>query len=417
MHDKDRLTHAQAIEILRERVAPITGSSTIGLNEALGRVLAEPLHSDNPIPGHDNAAVDGYAFRHSDYDMENGTTFQVSARASAGHPLKAPVPDATTIRIFTGAVVPPELDSIVMQEDVEVSRSDSGAELVTIPPGLKPGANRRRAGEDVQAGEELIAPGQRLRPQDLAAAASAGNGEVTCYDRLKVAVFSTGDEIIRPGEPLEPGQVYDANAPMLHGLIAATGAESIDLGIIPDNAEAVERTLTEAAQKYDVILTSGGASRGEEDHVVTTLDKIGTRHMWQIAIKPGRPMSFGQIQGRTFIGLPGNPVAVFVCFLLYVHPRLTRLGGAHWPTPRRFPVPAAFSVSSKKTGRREFWRAYTSLENGNLVARKFDRDGSGLISSLRSATGLIEVAEDVSEIAHGDLVDFLPLSEWGIPGA
>ena len=180
------------------------------------------------------------------------------------------------------------------------------------------------------------------------------------------------------------------------------------------NAEIVEKTLKEAADKYDVILTSGGASRGEEDYVVSTLDKIGKRHMWQIAIKPGRPMSMGQINDTIFIGLPGNPVAVFVCFLLYAYPMLCRLGGMHWPEPRRFKVPAAFEVAKKKTGRREFWRGFTTTEHDELKAHKFERDGSGLITSLRRSDGLIEIGEDIDHITEGDLVDFIPFTEFGI---
>ena len=419
LHDKDRLTHHQAIDLLRNRISPITGTEKIALQDAVGRVIASPIKTENPIPGFDNAAVDGYAFAHTDYDMEKGSIFQISGRAAAGHPLKSPPSPGTAIRIFTGAVVPPEFDTIVMQEDTELigngeTDGNSADARISIPPGLKPGANRRRAGEDVKKSEKIFEPNHRIRPQDLAAIASAGNGEVNCFKRLMVAIFSTGDEIIRPGTPIETGQVYDANAPMLTGLIKTTGAECIDLGIIPDNADIVEKTLREAVVKYDVIITSGGASRGEEDYVVSTLDKIGKRHMWQIAVKPGRPMSMGQINDTVFIGLPGNPVAVFVCFLLYAYPILCRLGGMHWLEPRRFKVPAAFNIPKKKTGRREFWRGYTSSDNGNMLAHKFERDGSGLITSLRESNGLIEVGEDVSEIADGELVDFLPFSEFGI---
>ena len=414
LHDKDRLTHEQAIDLLRSRIAPISGHEKVPLKDAVGRALATPITAENPIPGHDNAAVDGYVFAHEDYDIDKGSRFEVSGRAAAGHPLKSPPPTGTAVRIFTGAVVPPELDTIVMQEDIELADDGAKNASIIVPPGLKQGANRRRAGEDVQKGEKIFHQGHRIRPQDLAAAASAGNGEVNCFERLKVAIFSTGDEIIRPGSPIGLGQVYDANAPMLEGLIATTGAECIDLGIIPDNAEIVEKTLRDAASKYDVIITSGGASRGEEDYVVSTLDKIGKRHMWQIAVKPGRPMSMGQIEDTIFIGLPGNPVAVFVCFLLYAYPILCRLGGMQWLEPRRFKVPAAFNVPKKKTGRREFWRGYTKLNAGELYAHKFERDGSGLITSLREANGLIEVAEDVSEIGQGDLIDFIPFSEFGI---
>jgi molybdopterin molybdotransferase len=248
----------------------------------------------------------------------------------------------------------------------------------------------------------------------VASAAAAGLGELSCYTPLKVAVFSTGDEILRPGEAFVDGKVYDANAPMLRGLIAASGAEAVDQGVLPDSAADVIAALSDASRNYDAIVLSGGASQGKEDHVVSSIDALGKRHLWQIAIKPGRPMSFGQIGDCVVLGLPGNPVAVFVCFLLYVCPVLIRLAGGAWPEPVRFAVPASFS-QRKKVGRREFWRAKLKRDDeGCLVASKFPRDGSGLISSLREADGLIEVGEDVNEVRLGELVDFIPFTEFGI---
>ena len=291
----------------------------------------------------------------ADYDTKAGSTFQVTGRAAAGVAEDLDFASGAAARIFTGATMPKGLDTVVMQEDVDAAEHD-GEITVTIPPGLKAGANCRLAGEDTKVGDVVLRPGQRLRPQDLATAAAAGLPKLKCYARLKVAICSTGDEIIRPGEPLELGQVYDANAPMLRGLIEATGAQCDDLGILSDEAERVERALADAAAQYDVVITSGGASRGEEDHIVNAMDRLGRLNMWQIAIKPGRPMAFGQIGDSVMLGLPGNPVAVFVCFLLYVRPVLVRLSGGDWPEPVRYPLPAAFEVPKKKTGRREFWR-------------------------------------------------------------
>ena len=227
---------------------------------------------------------------------------------------------------------------------------------MSIPAGLKRGANVRRAGEDVEAGEPLLQAGAVLRPQELAALASIGMAEVPCFARLNVAIVSTGDEVVRPGAAFAEGLVYDANAPMLTALIASAGAGPTDLGVLPDNRDEVKRRLAEAARGFDDVIVSGGASRGEEDHVVAALDAIGKRHLWQLAIKPGRPMSFGQIGDCVVLGLPGNPVAVFVCFLLYVWPLLRRMGGADWPEPRRYRLPALFAFPGRKTGRREFWR-------------------------------------------------------------
>ena len=303
-----------------------------------------------------------------------------------------------------------------MQEDCETLQID-GEKYVRVPTGLKAGANVRKAGEDLKMGEELFGAGHILRPQDLAALASVGVGSVTCRRRLRVGIVSSGDEVIRAGErPLEIGEVYDANAPMLEALVKLTGAEAVDLGIWPDSQEEVVARLSEAAKSLDVIITSGGASLGEEDHMSAALSVLGSRHFWRIAVKPGRPMMFGKIGEATMIGLPGNPVAVFVCFLMYVFPMLRGMSGAEWPEPRRYLLPADFDFPKRKLGRREFWRAtYIDGPQGGSV-EKFARDGSGLISGLRAADGLIEIDEDRPAVVRGDLVSFIPLSEFGILG-
>ena len=412
--DKDRIAHHEALAILRSRVHPAVESEEVQLAEAAGRFLAEALVSPRPIPAHDNAAVDGYAFAHSAYNKEKGAKLIVAGEASAGHPFQAKPPPDSAVRIFTGAVMPSGLDSVVMQEDARIERMGN-ERWVHIPPGLKQGANRRLAGEDSKPGDVLVEVGARLRPQEVATAAATGLDRLRCYAPLKVATVSTGDEILRPGEAFAPGRVYDANAAMLKGLIRATGAEAVDLGILPDNAELVRAALFDASRRYDAVVISGGASQGAEDHVVRSIDALGKRHLWQIAIKPGRPMSFGQIGDCVVLGLPGNPVAVFVCFLIYVRPVLTRLAGGVWPEPVSFPLPASF-VQKKKVGRREFWRARLKREtSGRLAVAKFARDGSGLISSMREADGLIEVAENVSEVREGDMVDFIPFTEFGLP--
>ena len=412
--DKDRLPHLEALAILKSRVRPVVGVEKAPLAEVAGRFLAEALISPRPIPAHDNAAVDGYAFAHRAYDREKGVRLRVAGQASAGHPLDGAAALDSAVRIFTGAVMPSGFDTVAMQEDVRIEQRGE-ERWVFIPPGLKSGANRRLTGEDSKAGSVLVEAGTRLRPQEAATAAAIGLALLSCYSPLKVAIASTGDEILRPGEAFAPGKVYDANAAMLEGLIRAAGAEAVDLGVLPDQAELVRAALLDASRKYDAVVISGGASQGAEDHVVRSIDALGRRHLWQIAIKPGRPMSFGQIGDCVVLGLPGNPVAVFVCFLIYVRPVLTRLAGGVWPDPTRFPLPASFT-QKKKMGRREFWRARLTREaSGRLAVAKFPRDGSGLISSLREADGLIEVSEDVTEVQAGDLVDFIPFSEFGLP--
>jgi molybdopterin molybdotransferase len=414
LHDRDRLRHDEALAILRDRIMPVTRIERIPTETALGRVLAADLAASRAVPPHTNAAVDGYAFAFSAYDRVAGSVFPIAGRAAAGHPLGHMSPADAAVRIFTGAVLPAPLDTIVMQEDVRID-GRPGAAVVHIPAGLKRGANVRLAGEDVQAGQQLFRAGDRLRPQDLAALASVGEAYLQCRARLRVGFVSSGDEVVRLGQrDLLLGEIYDANAPMLHALVAATGAEVIDLGVWPDNAGEVHARLAAAARDCDVIVTSGGASRGEEDHMVHAIERLGRRHMWQLAIKPGRPMSFGQIGDTVVLGLPGNPVAVLVCFLLYASPVLRRLGGGHWLEPRRYPLPATFAFESRKTGRREFWRGILDVRDGHMAVSKFERDGSGLISGLRVADGLIEIPEDVPEVKVGDLVSFIPFAEFGI---
>jgi molybdopterin molybdotransferase len=412
-HDKKRLRHDEALAILKQRILPVAGRETVPLAEAAGRILAEPAVAPRPVPAHTNAAVDGYSFAAADYDAGGGTELPVVGRAAAGHHLEHAPAQRTAVRIFTGAVMPTGHDTVVMQEDTQ-TRTGGGRAFVAIPPGLKRGANVRRAGEDVEARETLLYAGAVLRPQELAALASIGAGEVPCFTRLKVAIVSTGDEVVRPGAALGEGQVYDANAPMLAALIATAGAVSADLGILPDERGEVKRRLAAAAKSHDAVILSGGASRGEEDHAVAALDALGKRHLWQLAIKPGRPMSFGQIGDCVVLGLPGNPVAVLVCFLLYVWPLLRRMGGADWPEPRRYRLPALFAFPGRKPGRRELWRGILKETSQGLAVDKFPRDGSGLISGLRAAHGLIDIPEDVGDVAPGDLVAFIPFADYGI---
>jgi molybdopterin molybdotransferase len=409
LHDRDRLRHADALKLLDARLKPVAGTEDVALTEALGRVLAEDIVAPRPIPAFTNSAVDGYAFAHASLGHD-ATRLRLAGRAAAGHATPKPLGPGEAARIFTGAVMPEGADSCIMQEDVEVT-----AEFVVLPPGLKPGANTRKAGEDLQAGEVAAGAGARLRPQELAAIASTGHDRIRCYRRLRIALISTGDEIVRPGSSLAHGQVYDSNHALLLGLLPTVGAEAVDYGVLPDDAAAVREAVGRAAETCDVILSTGGASRGEADHIVSTIQEIGTLHAWQIAVKPGRPLAVGQVGDTVFFGLPGNPVAVFVTFLLYARPMLAKLQGADWHEPRRFPVPAGFAMPNKKPDRREFWRGWIDEEDGRPVLRKFARDGSALISGLRRAEGLIEVAEEVTTVEPGDTLSFIPFTEFGLP--
>ena len=404
LHDRDRLKHDEALALIHERLRCVVGAERIALDGAAGRVLAEPVIAPRPVPGHDNAAVDGYAYRWSDTEPDEGRP--VAARIAAGdkaEPLRAD----HAARIFTGAPMPEGADTVAMQEDCILD-----GDRVRLPM-LKQGANRRRAGEDVAKGERVAVSDQRLRPQDLAAIASTGTTDIAVRELLRVALISTGNELLQPGEPFRHGGVYDSNRVMLRTILEGWHARVTDGGHLADSAEATERTLKEAAHGHHVVVTSGGASRGDEDHILGALDRLGTRHLWQLAVKPGRPMLMGQIGDCIVIGLPGNPVAAMVCALLYVRPILALLEGATPYTPRRYPLHAAFSIKSKPD-RREFLRGHIEGIGRNARIHKFARDGSGLITGLRKADGLIEVPETTTRVAEGDIIEFLPFTEFGV---
>ncbi|MEM8689610.1 MAG: gephyrin-like molybdotransferase Glp [Pseudomonadota bacterium] len=407
LHDKDRLRHDEVLTLLDERLAPVAKVQTVPLEVAHGLVLAQDVRAPRNIPAHTNAAVDGYAVRAADLNTDGMTRLNVAQRVAAGDTRDLDLKAGAAARIFTGARMPEGADTVFMQEDCE-----SDGQSVELPAGIKPGANVRAAGEDFSEGAAVAAAGSRLRPQDLAAIAATGQSDVACYAPLSVALMSTGDEVLQPGAPFRKGQVYDSNRFLLNGLLETVNVTVTDLGIVPDDEETVRRTILEASREHDVILTTGGASRGEEDHIVSVVADEGRLHAWQLAVKPGRPLAFGQIGDTVFLGLPGNPVAAFVCFLFYAQPMFAHLQGARWTPPKRFALPAAFSIAKKKPDRREFWRGW--VEDG--MAHKFQRDGSGLISGLTAADGLIEVPEEATALAEGGLVSFIPFSEFGIRG-
>ncbi len=413
-HGGKRLRHAEALSLLRERLAPAAGTEDVALGSAMGCVLAETIVAPRNIPAHDYSAMDGYAFAYASYNAAAGTWFPLIGRAAAGHAFAGAAQPGEAVRILTGAMMPDGLDTVAMQEDARLEER-GGVPGVFIPGGLKPGANRRLAGEDMTKGAAVATPGLRLRPQDIAVLAATGAAAVRCYRPLRVALVSTGDEIVRPGSALAPGQIYDANGPMLAALARLTGADVTDLGVLPDKATAIRACLADASARFDVIVTSGGASHGDEDHMAAAVAALGSLRLWEIAIKPGKPMSFGQIGDCVFLGLPGNPVAAFVCFLLYAAPVINVLGGGAWREPRRYTLPAAFSIPTRKTGRREFLRGMLHTgAAGELCVERYPHEGSGLISSLQASDGLIEIDEDTPSIAEGDQISFIPYSEFGI---
>jgi len=397
---------ADALERIRTTPLPLPAIEAVALKDAVGRILAAPVVASRDVPPHDNAAVDGYALRFADLGEGRATALAVTGRAAAGHPLGRAIRAGEAIRIFTGAPMPEGADTVLMQEDC---READGA--VTVPPGIKRGANRRKRGEDVTSGATVLEPGRRLRPQEVGLAAALGHSGLPVYRRLKVALFSTGDEVREPGAALPPGAIYDANRYTIMALLAGLGCTVSDLGILPDDEAAVRAALGAAAAAHDLVITSGGMSMGEEDHVRTAVEALGRLHFWRLAIRPGRPVAMGQIGGVPFMGLPGNPVAVIVTFVLLARPLILRLSGAREVAPRLYKVAAGFAYA-KKASRAEYLRAWLERgQDGGWVAQKFARDGAGIISSLVAADGLVALGEGVTEVTQGSAVDFLPFSE------
>ncbi|MCZ6862065.1 MAG: molybdopterin molybdotransferase MoeA, partial [Alphaproteobacteria bacterium] len=322
-----------ALELLGRKVVRVTRTETVALDAALGRILAEDVVSPLDVPAHDNSAVDGFAVFFDDLDPERDTVLPVTGRAAAGHPLARAARRGAAVRIFTGAPMPEGPDCVMMQEDCVVAEG-TGGENVVLRPGLKRGANRRLRGEDIAAGQTVLHAGARLRPQDLGQAAAVGRPELSVSKPLRVALFSTGDELREPGARLEPGCIYDSNRATIQGLLAGMGCAITDLGILEDEAAGLRTALEIASRSHDLVVTSGGVSVGEEDHVRGAVEALGRLHFWRLAIKPGRPIALGQIGAAAFVGLPGNPVAVMVTFLNIVRPMILRLMGGTGLTPR-----------------------------------------------------------------------------------
>lgn len=405
---------ADALEHLKARVAAVTGTETVALRDAMGRILAEDLMASRDVPPLDNSAVDGYAVYAGDLEAAGETRLPVTGRIAAGHPLGRPAERGQAFRIFTGAPMPVGPDGtqgtgpdiVFMEEDCTPD-----GDHVVLPAGLKPGANRRRAGEDIEKGGVILRAGQRLRPQDVGLAASVGCATLTVYRRLRVAVFSTGDEVREVGEDLPPGCIYDSNRYAISALLESLGCEVGDLGILPDRYEAIRDALADAAGTFDLIVTSAGVSTGEEDHVRDAVEALGAIHFWRLAIRPGRPLALGQVAGTPFIGLPGNPVAVMVTFMRFARPAILLLMGATDIAPNFFRVRAAFGYT-KKRRRREWIRASLFTDtDGVLAARRFPREGAGILTSMVESDGLVELSEELTQLDPGTMVDFLPFSE------
>jgi molybdopterin molybdotransferase len=404
---------AEMERLIAERIAPVFETERVPLRSARSRVTASEIKAPVDLPPFDNSAVDGYAVRHADLDPGGDTTLTVSGRLTAGARADIALGPNEAIRIFTGAAMPSGADTVYMQEDVTV---DEGK--VTVPAGLASGANRRLAGEDVAAGRVVLPAGTVLEAQHIALLAALGLVDVEVRRRLKVAIFSTGDEVVEPGAARGGAAIFDSNRYLLTALLEQLGAVVTDLGILADDPAELARALAKAAAWHDLVITSGGVSTGDADHVRGAVEKIGSLVFWRVAIKPGRPVAMGVIRaaprkdyaahsGAAFCGLPGNPVAVFVTFVRVVKPLLFQLGGARPQILLPLPVRAAFAYKKKKD-RREYVRvALRRAADGEIEAVKHPQDGAGILTSLTETDGLLEFPEDVTSIEAGDRVGFL----------
>jgi len=392
-----------ALKMITAKVRPVDGIEAAPLRNALGRILAHPIASPINVPPYRNSAMDGYALYGKDIPTEGKQQLKIVGSAFAGQPYQGELNRGECIRIMTGAKVPEAADTVIMQEWVE-----RDGDTAIIDHRTQPGANVRQAGEDIQADAVILQEGDEIGPAQLGLLASLGIPEVAVRRRLRVAFFSSGDEIRSIGQPLEEGQIYDSNRYTLFGMLTELGADVIDMGVIPDQADAIRTAMTQAAKEADLVLTSGGISVGEADFIAETIQQLGDVHFSKVAIKPGRPLTFAHIGNACFFGLPGNPVAVMITFLQFARPAIQRMQGKREQLAPTLRVKAG-SPLRKLPGRTEFQRGILSLDDtGELVVKSSGRQGSGVLSSMSSGNCLIRLSDESGNVQPGDLVEVQP---------
>jgi molybdopterin molybdotransferase len=404
--DPSSLGVRQAQQAIRDALRPLDSVEQVPVRTALGRVLGADCVSPIDVPSHTNSAMDGYALRGSDLPSEGVREYRVVATALAGQSTAANCTDGECVRIMTGAPMPPDTDTVVMQEQVE----NAGDDLVRIDARHRPGQNVRLAGEDIAAGSRVFEAGRLLRAADLGVLASLGFAEVGVRRKPRVAFFSTGDELRSLGEPLGEGEIYDSNRYSLHAMLAQASVESIDLGVVRDDPEALQAAFSRAASLADVVVTSGGVSVGEADYTKQVLADLGDISFWTLAMKPGRPLTFGRIGRAIFFGLPGNPVAVMLTFQQFVRPALRFLASGHWPRPLLVEARSR-TVLKKRPGRTEFVRGVLDYDHeGRLTVGPSGAQGSGILTSMSRANCYIVLAEDCDGVAEGEMVRVEPFA-------
>ncbi|MEO8630669.1 MAG: gephyrin-like molybdotransferase Glp [Betaproteobacteria bacterium] len=400
-YDPDSMPVAKAREYIRAFLSPVTAVERLHLRAALGRVLAEDVKSTMNVPANDNSAMDGYAVRHADLASDGDVTLSVAGSSFAGRPFEGSAAPKQAVRIMTGGVMPSGFDTVIMQE-----RAQRDGDRVTFSGNQQKGQNVRYAGDDIRQDAIVFSRGQMLRPAELGMIASLGIGEVSVYRKLRVAFFSTGDELMPIGTPLASGHIYDSNRYTLFGMLTRLGVEIIDMGSIRDNPAVIERAFDDAAHAADVVITSGGVSVGEADFVKQILDRLGEVLFWKIAMKPGRPLAYGKVGDAHFFGLPGNPVSAMVTFYQFVREALLVLMGV----PNAVPLPILQAVCTtaikKAPGRTEFQRGILSSDaDGKWTVRVTGNQGSGILSSMSQANCFIVLPDAQGNTAAGALVD------------
>ena len=406
-YDPHAMPVPQAQAVIRDFVTPVTAIEKVALRSALDRVLASDIISPIDVPAHDNSAMDGYAFNSIDLRHDSDTILSVVGTSHAGRAYEGAIERGQAIRIMTGALMPAALDTVIPQEFVGGATADS----VTIPAdAVKPGANRRLAGEDLKSGTPALRQGRILRPADLGLLASLGIAEVPVLRRLRVAFFSTGDELRSVGEILDPGCVYDSNRYTLYGMLQRLGCDIIDMGVVGDDPQALEEAFRSAAENADAIITSGGVSVGDADHTKQMMAKLGDVAFWKIGMRPGRPLAFGSIASggkqALFFGLPGNPVAVMVSFYFFARDALLQMMGAQVAALPLMPAVAAVNIR-KRPGRTEYQRGILTMSDGRWSVRPTAAQGSGILRSMAEANCMIVLGHDQGDVAGGDMVEVI----------
>ena len=402
-YDETSLTCEEALARIIEAVSSVSETESLVVRSSLGRVLAATVVSKTNVPAHTNSAMDGYAVRTQDLPSRGTKHLKVIGSAFAGKPYNDAVGENQAVRIMTGAVVPVETNVVIMQEQVETDEDG-----ILIDDRHSDGQNVRAAGEDIAVGTAVLHPGRIIGPADLGLIASLGIGEIDVYRRTRVAFLSTGDELRGVGESLRPGEIYDSNRYTLHGMLTRLGVEIIDLGVVRDDPDAVRKALEHAASVADVVISSGGVSVGEADHIKAILSEIGTVRFWKVAMKPGRPLAFGTINGTVFFGLPGNPVSVMVTFYQFVQPSLLKIMGANQQQQLLIKAYAS-NVLKKRPGRVEYQRGFLSTSDaGTLMVSTESDQGSGILSSMTNANCFVVLPMDCGRVDAGALVDVQP---------